>query len=360
MQSIAIIVIIIIAALGIGAYSMMPSPGPTTTTTAMTTETTVAPPPAKKVALIMPGSITDHGWDQEPYEGLMQAKADFGLDVGYTEEVMVTGTPADYDRILRDYVSKGFGFIICHDFLCKDSVTAVAKENPTVWFAYDGARFDPTIPNLIPYIPWGHEPAYIAGVFAALMSKTGTVGAYDGIPIHIEVACVEAFEMGAKAANPNIKVLKNYIGVWHDPKKGHDLVVSMADAGADLVYGVGDGINVGGIQGAKEKGIWFVGGTGDQRSMEPGTVIVSVSWGLGPIIYTLAKLYAQDKLAGQSYEFTMHTYIDGKRTGPDFLPWTDAMADKVPQNVKDAVAKATADILDGTINVPLITVAPSS
>ena len=118
MQSIAIIVIIIIAALGIGAYSMMPSPGPTTTTT------------AKKVALIMPGSITDHGWDQEPYEGLMQAKADFGLEVGYTEEVMVTGTPADYDRILRDYVSKGFGFIICHDFLCKDSVTAVAKDNP--------------------------------------------------------------------------------------------------------------------------------------------------------------------------------------------------------------------------------------
>jgi basic membrane lipoprotein Med (substrate-binding protein (PBP1-ABC) superfamily) len=352
MQSIAVLIIIIIAALGIGGwYMMQPAPGPGPTTTEA---------PMKKVALIMPGSITDHGWDQEPYEGLMKAKADFGLEVSYTEEVMVTGTPADYDRILRDYVSKGFGFVICHDFLCKDSVTAVAKDNPKVWFAYDGARFDPAIPNLLPYIPWGHEPAYIAGVFAALMSKTGTVGAYDGIPIHIEVACVEAFEMGAKAANPNINVLKNYIGVWHDPKKGHDLVVSMADAGADIVYGVGDGINVGGIQGAKEKGIWFVGGTGDQRSMEPGTVIVSVSWGLGPIIYTLAKLYSQDKLSGTAYEFTMHTYIDGKQTGPDFLPWTDANASKVPQNVQDAVAKARADIMSGALVVPLITQAPAS
>ena len=351
MQSIAVVVIIIIAALGIGGWYMMQPAGPGPTTTAAA---------AKKVALVMPGSITDHGWDQEPYEGLMKAKTDFAIDVGYTEELMVTGTPADYDRVLRDYVSKGFGFIICHDFLCKDSVTAVAKDNPSIWFAYDGARFDPTIPNLIPYIPWGHEPAYMAGVFAAKMTKTGTVGTYDGLPIHIEVDCVEAFELGAKSVNPKINVLKNYIGVWHDPKKGHDLVVSMADAGADLVYGVGDGINIGGIQGAKEKGIWFIGGTGDQRPVEPDTVIVSVSWGLGPIVYTLAKLYSQGKLAGQSYEFTMHTYIDGKQVGPDFLEWTDANASKVPQDVKDAVAKTRADIMSGNLNVPLITVAPTT
>lgn len=344
MQSIAIIVIIVIAAaVAAGLYTMQ-GPAPTAA--------------AKKVALVMPGSITDHGWDQEPYEGLMQAKTDFGVDVSYTEEVMVTGTPADYDRILRDYVGKGYGFIICHDFLCKDSVTAVAKANPKVWFAYDGARFDPTIPNLIPYMPWGHEPAYVAGVFAAMMSKSQIVGTYDGLPIPIEVANVEAFALGAKSVNPNITVLKNYLGLWHDPKKGHDLVVSMVDAGADLVFGVGDGINIGGIQGAKEKGIWFIGGTGDQRPVEPNTVIVSVSWGLGSIVYTLIKLYSQDKLTSTSYEFTMHTYIDGKRVGPDFLKWTDANAAKIPQNVKDAVDKTIADILSGALVVPLITAPP--
>lgn len=354
-QAAIVVAILVIAGVGIGAYYLtLPAP-PTTPTT---------PPGRKdiKVALVMPGSITDMGWDQEPYDALIQAEKDFGITVSYTENVMVTGTPADYDRIIRDYIARGFQFIIAHDFLSKDAVLRAAKDFPKVMFAYDGdvAGKEKGYPNVVAYLPWGHEPSYLAGVLAAKLTKTRVVGVYNGVPIPIEVASVEGFRLGVRSVDPNITVLSTYLGLWHDPKKGHDIVVSMANAGADIVYGVGDGINIGGIEGAKEKGILFIGGTGDQRPAAPGTVLTSVTWGLKSIVYYLIELFVNGKLEGRAYEFTLHTSLAGRHVGPDLVGYSDQLAGRVPADVKALIEQKRADIISGILLVPLVTTPPGA
>jgi len=355
-----IVVVILIIAVGAGAWflAVPPAPVPPTTTativppttTAATTPATVTMHPELKVAFVAPGSILDHGWVQEGYEGLLKAEEEFGITTAYTEQVLVTGTVADYDRVIRDYARLGYGLVIGHDVLAKDAVMSAAADYPDVWFAYDGVE---SRKNVVGYLTWGHEPSYLAGITAAKLTKTKIVGAYNGIPIDLEVCDYVGFKAGVASVDPSIKVLSAWLGVWHDPKKGHDVVVSMADAGADIVYGIGDGINIGGIQGAKEKGIKFIGGTGNQIPVDPDTVIASVTWGLTSAVYFVIKAYVEGTIEGRSYDFTLHTRIDGEHIGPDYI-----MGDQIPADVRALVEEKRKDIMDGTLLVPFVTVLP--
>ncbi len=50
----------------------------------------LAPPAmadAFKVAIVMPGNITDQSWNQAGYEGLMNAKKELGIEVAFSEKV---------------------------------------------------------------------------------------------------------------------------------------------------------------------------------------------------------------------------------------------------------------------------------
>ena len=40
-----------------------------------------------KVAILLPGLVTDQSWNQAGYEGLVQAKKECGIDFAYSEEI---------------------------------------------------------------------------------------------------------------------------------------------------------------------------------------------------------------------------------------------------------------------------------
>ena len=40
-----------------------------------------------KVAIVMPGNITDKSWSQSGYEGILQAKEKLGVEIAYSEKV---------------------------------------------------------------------------------------------------------------------------------------------------------------------------------------------------------------------------------------------------------------------------------
>ncbi len=365
--------IFVLAIVLAGCVGQPPSPTPTPTPTATPTPTpTVSPTatptpkhPEIKIALILPGSITDRGWDQDPYEGFMQAKKDFGITAEYTEGTDITGTAEDYPRIIRDYCRRGFQLIIAHGFQYRDAVKEAAKDYPNVWFTFDGSAEDITS-NTAPWISLGHEPAYLAGILAAKMTKSKIVGVYNGMPVPIEVPCMEAFKAGVHSVDPNIKILSTYIGVWHDVQKGYDTASSMIDAGADVIYGIGDGINVGGQQACKEKGVWFIGGTGGIHQVEgaPDITLASVSWGLDRVIYHLVKIFVENgKLEPKFYQYSMHTTITekGKRVGPYFV-WNMDLVNKgvIPKDVYNLIESTKEDIMKGLVQVPLVFTAPEA
>ena len=112
--------------------------------------------------------------------------------------MFMTGT-----GFIRDYASKGYDLVICHSSLAKDAIMNTARDYPEIMFLWtDG---DTVTDNIAVIVPMAQEAAYLAGILAAGMSKTGTVGIVGSIDIPSTHRVHEGFKLGVKAANPKVR-----------------------------------------------------------------------------------------------------------------------------------------------------------
>jgi basic membrane protein A and related proteins len=293
-----------------------------------------------RVALVLDGKIDDNGWNQAGYEGLKQAEQDHGVEIAYSEEVPIP----DFEKVLRDYASKGYDFIICHSSIAKDAVMNTAKDYPDIKFLWtDG---DETLTNLSVIRPLSQEASYLAGLLAGKMTNTNVIGMVGGIDIPSTHRSYAAFEMGVKEANPNAQILVNWIGSFLDVSAGKEAALSQIEAGADMIFGNGDGQNIGVLQAASEKNILAIGAVRDQFNVAPSVVLTSVEWGFRDGISLVVGEYISGKFLGQVYEISL-------AQGADLSDY-HGNSDKVPEEVKKLVSDKRQEILDGKLEIPEI------
>ncbi|MGI9621290.1 MAG: BTAD domain-containing putative transcriptional regulator [Acidimicrobiales bacterium] len=118
--------------------------------------------------------------------------------------------------------------------------------------------------------------SYLAGAAAALTSKTGTIGFVGGMPVVID-RFRAAYEAGARAADPDIRVISSYVSpddgvssVWNNLAAGAEGARRLFLADADVVFhaagGTGDGIPRVAKDMTRELGrdLWVIGVDSDQ------------------------------------------------------------------------------------------------
>src|SRR5690606_39005216 len=85
-----------------------------------------------------------------------------------------------------------------------------------------------------------HEGSYLVGMIAAAKSQTGVIGFLGGMDIPLIHRFNKGYEEGAKAVNPHIRLVTNYVGVtdhaWNNPGKGKELALSQIEKGADVIF----------------------------------------------------------------------------------------------------------------------------
>ncbi len=82
-----------------------------------------------KIAILLPGPITDESWNQGAYEGLKSLEKQ-GYEIAYTEDVQA----ADMESVFRSYCNEGFGFVIGHGVQYGDACIRVAEDFPDTYF----------------------------------------------------------------------------------------------------------------------------------------------------------------------------------------------------------------------------------
>ena len=123
-----------------------------------------------------------------------------------------------------------------------------------------------------------HQGSFLVGAAAALKSTTGTIGFIGGVSG--VGGLIERFEagyiQGAKAVNPDIEVLSEYISAAPDfagfnaPDRAKDIALAMYEGGADIVYHAAGGSGGGLLEAAKEQSdasgtkVWAIGVDSDQ------------------------------------------------------------------------------------------------
>lgn len=215
-----------------------------------------------KVGVLIPGSIKDAGFMQSAYEGVERAKKTYAgkADISYVEQV----GGADMQQALTQLASKS-DLVVSIGGQTDEALRKVTPTFPDTSFVEVGGPPEAG-GNLAAYDPKQAEIAYVAGVSAALLSKSGAVQFVAGVEIPPIVNTAKEFARGAKAADPSVKVLAPaYTGDFDDVSKAKEAALSGIAQGADVQYQI---LNLGlkGLQqAAQEKGTKLIGGPLPQK-----------------------------------------------------------------------------------------------
>lgn len=299
-------------------------------------EPTEAPQPTAvpmKVALLTYGLVTGDPWNALGNEGLNQAKAQLGVEIALTDNL----TPPDFEAALRDYASQNYNLVIGHSFGFGDPALLVAKDFPNTFFTINtGAA---AAANVASFNMQDQENGYLSGALAALVSKTGTIGILGGFDYPSVIKEINGFYDGAKAINPDIKVLVGYVGSWDDPAKGQELAMAMIDGGADVLSHKSGGSGLGVMKAAEAAGVWAINDVATCKESAPNWCLTSTDIKFDRVVLKTVELYQQGKLEGKIYNWGI------KDEAVDLGP----ISDKVPQAVVDQIMALRQQIVDGTL-----------
>ncbi|MGV3569011.1 MAG: BMP family ABC transporter substrate-binding protein, partial [Ramlibacter sp.] len=186
-----------------------PAPAPTPTAAAPAAPAPAPKPEPLKIAFAYVGPVGDGGWSFAHDNGRKAIEKEFG-DKIVTSFVEKVPESADAERVIRDMVGQGNKLIFGTTFGYMEPMLKVAADSKDVKFEH--ATGYKTADNLRTYDSRTYEGAYMAGVIAGKMSKSGTLGVVGSVPIPEVVPNINSFTLGAQSLNPKLKTKVVWVG----------------------------------------------------------------------------------------------------------------------------------------------------
>jgi len=296
---------------------------------------------AFRVALLSPGPISDAGWNALAYDGLLKIRDELDAEISQVE----TKTPAEFEEGFRDYARRGFALVFGHGFEFQQAAAAVAPDFPaTVFITTSG---NTVRPNVAPLRFMLEEATYLEGMTAALLSQSGVVGAVGGMEIPSVKSTVLAFEAGAKAVRPDIRVLTAYIGNWEDVGAAKEAALAQIQQGADLLFHNADAAGLGVFRAAQERNVLAFGANKNQNDVAPTVVLASAVIDIPQAFLSVAREVKEKRFRARVDKLGMADQVIS-------FAWNDALRDRVPDSVRERIEAARKAILDGTLVAPSV------
>ncbi|MEL7648858.1 MAG: BMP family protein [Sedimentibacter sp.] len=292
-----------------------------------------------KVALCVSGAVNDMGWNQTAYEGLLAVKEKFGCEIAYTENL---GT-ADIAAAFTDYAASGYDIVIGHGFEFGDPALEVASQYPETRFVI--TESEAAAENVASYVMKCEETAFLEGMLAASMTKTGKVGAIGPIQGASLVKIVNGFEDGAKFVNPDIEVQTAWTGSFTDTALAKEAATAMIENGVDVIKHCANECGTGAINSAKDAGIYVIGDSYDQYELAPGTILTSAIYNVPVVIETAVS----DVING---EFKGEVRYLGMADGVVSLASYHEMENEIPEEVRTMINNKIEEIKSGAFKAP--------
>lgn len=289
-----------------------------------------------KVAAIYTVPV-EQQWVSRIDKALKAAVARGEIEYVFSENV----ANADYERVMRQYAEKGHTLIVGESFAVEAAARKVAKDYPKVSFLM-GSSGKPQAPNFAVFDNYIQEPAYLTGMIAGGMSKTGKFGMVGGFPIPEVNRLMNAFMAGAREINPKAEFLVTFINSWFDPPKAKEAAFAMIDKGADVMYAERFGVS----DAAKERKVLAIGNVIDTQAQYPDTVVASALWFMEPTIDRALAAVKAGKFKAEDYgQYSMMKY-KGSALSP-----LGTFEKKIPADLVAKVRAKEKAILDGKFTV---------
>ena len=236
-------------------------------------DTTAAAQSDVEVGLVSDvGKFNDRSFNQSGLEGLEKAEAELGVEGTPIE----SASASDYIPNLTTLARGGADLTIGQGFLMQDAMNTIAGQFPDSNFAtidnsYAALKDKPA--NVLGLTFATNENSYLIGYMAAkLVQEQGgpqVISAVGGQELPTVTIFLKGYEAGAKAANPNIKVLTGYSQEFVAQAPCKELALDQISKGSQVVFQVAGGCGLGALSAAKDEGVWGVGVDRDQSDLGP-------------------------------------------------------------------------------------------
>jgi basic membrane protein A len=318
-----------------------------------------APECTVKVVNLINGVQGDKSFFDSAVRGTTQAEEELGVCVKIIEAGI---DPAKWQPALEDAAAnEEYDVMILGTYQMTEFLQVLAKNYPDKKFViYDApVNYEDTenpVTNVYSVSYKQNEGSYLAGYYAGLMTKTGTIGAVGGQDIPVINDFIVGYKQGAVDAGlDEANIIVQYAGSWNDPAKGKEIALAMYQQGADIVFQIAGGTGVGVFEAAKEMDKWAIGVDSDQALIEEETnpdvaahIITSMMKNVDNSLYRALKLHLEGTLPyGQAEALGVAEEGVG-------LAYNKFYDEVTPDDVKAKMEQVQKDLLEGKITVDTV------
>ena len=289
-----------------------------------------------KIAFAYVGPVGDGGWTFAHDNARKALEKEFGdkIQTSFVENVPES---ADAERVIRDMAGQGNKLIFGTTFGYMETMLKVAPDFKDVKFEH--ATGYKSAENMRTYDSRTYEGAYMAGLIAGKMSKTGTLGVVASVPIPEVIRNINSFTMGAQTSNPKIKTKVVWVNEWFNPPKETEAATSLINGGADVLFQNTDSPAV--LKTAQDKGKRAFGWDSDMTAYGPKAHLASAIINWTPYYMKATK----DALEGTWK--TGGVWWGVKEGAIDIV----SIAEDVPAETKAKVDAVRAGLKDGSFSI---------
>ena len=294
---------------------------------------------AKKICLILPGTVDDQGWNATNAAGAKACDSELGTKIDIVENV----PPEEYEQTFVEYGEKGYDLIMAAGSQFDEPCTAVAENYPESKFCVINgtqSKYD----NQCPVFPKEYEGSYLAGIIAGYASEDGqfaVLGGESNDPMMKLMGTYggKAVEVAKERGIDNCAFKDTIMNTWTDVSKAKDLTSSMIDDGCDTVFCYSNEATSGSIQACADKGAKFVGFSSNKNA-ESDCVVGSVVMDWPHVYPTIVK-----NVMDGTYKGMVEI---GVKEGVFKVEATDQMSDECNKALDESIAEINEGKVDFT------------
>ncbi|MEU1668317.1 BMP family ABC transporter substrate-binding protein [Streptomyces sparsogenes] len=298
------------------------------------------------------GGRGDQSFNDAAYAGFAKAKKELGVK---GDDVEPSEGESDADKVQRltELAREGHNPVIAVGFVYAPAVKEVAKKYPKTTF---GLVDDDTVhaKNVVNMVFNEEQASYLAGVAAALTTKTKTVGFVGGVENQLIKKFEAGYVQGVHDTDKSVKVKVQYLTQPPDysgfkkPDLGKSTANGQLDAGADVIYQSAGKAGTGVIEAAAARGKWSIGVDMDQYKQKglvkvKDKILASATKGVSDAVFNLVKSVKDGKPQSGTVRY-------GLKTGGVGLADSNPAYQKMTK-VVEAVEAAKKKIISGEIKV---------
>lgn len=255
------------------------------------------------------GGIDDKSFNQSAWEGLEKWGGENGLVKGtHGYNYYHSTNNSEFATNMNQSINDGFNLLIGVGFRFTPVINEIAPMNEKTDFILIDDKLEGH-DNVASVLFKDNESAYLAGVSAAMTTKTKKVGFIGGQESETISRYEDGFLAGVKSISDDIKVSVQYVGSFGDAPKAKAQASAMYASGTDVIYhAAGDSGNgvfseaIDRMNAGSDEKLWVIGVDKDQQDdgkyADGSVTLISTLKRVDTVVQDLAKKGQSNKFPG--------------------------------------------------------------